>query len=327
MLNLPMKLELGLEDFEDARSTIERLVHRTPLLSSRSLGERCGEKVWLKAENLQKTGSFKPRGAFNRVRSLDAEERGRGVITASAGNHGQALAYVAAQEGIPGYVVMPEGANPSKVAAVKGYGAHAVLHGKVWDDAFAHSLELAAEKGLVHVHPFKDRHIMSGQGTVSFEILEDVPSVRTVVIPIGGGGLISGMAMAFRALKASVRIVGVEPQGSANMFESRKLGVPKALETVSTIADGLATKRTDPEVFEIVERLVDDLVTVTDAEILRAIRFLLERAKLLTEPAGAATVAALLEGKVTFPLPGPVVAVLSGGNFDVARMRLGYDEG
>jgi threonine dehydratase len=320
-----MTYELKAEDFQEARVTITGLVHRTPLFSSRALGKRTGFQVWLKAENLQKTGSFKPRGAFNKVRHMDRAECSRGVITASAGNHGQALAYVAAHERIPGYVVMPQGANRSKVAAVKEYGAEAILHGKVWDDAFAHSQELANERGLVYVHPFKDRHILAGQGTVALEILEDVPDVNSVVVPIGGGGLIAGMAMAFRALNSKVRIIGVEPAGSANMFESRRKGQPVELDVVDTIADGLATKKTDPDVFGIINQLVDDLVTVTDAEMLDAIRFLLERTKLMAEPAGSATAAALLSGKVALDAGSKVVAVLSGGNFDVAgRLQLGY---
>jgi threonine dehydratase len=320
-----MSFELTLDDFQRARSTIEGIVHWTPLLSSRSLGERSGFKVWLKAENLQKTGSFKPRGAANRVRHLDASARQQGVITASAGNHGQALAFVASREGIPGFVVMPEGANPSKVAAVREYGAQAILQGKLWDDAYAHAQQLAQENGLVFVHPFKDPHIMGGQGTVGLEIVEDLPEVEAVVIPVGGGGLISGMALALRLVKPAVRIIGVEPVGSANMFASRARGTPVTLDAVDTIADGLATKRTDPEVFEIIDRLVDDMVTVSDQEILEAVRFLLERAKLLAEPAGAATAAALLSRRVSLPADCRVVAVVSGGNFDVAgRLELGY---
>jgi threonine dehydratase len=320
-----MKYQLAADDFREARATIDGLVHRTPVFSSKALGTRAGFPVWIKAENLQKTGSFKPRGAFNKVRHLPYSERQRGVITASAGNHGQALAFVAAHEGIPGFVVMPEGANRSKVAAVREYGAEAILHGKVWDDSYARSREMAAEKGLVYVHPFKDRYILAGTGTVALEILEDVPDVGAVIVPIGGGGLLAGMAMAFRDAKCKVRIVGVEPAGSANMLTSRRNGRATELDVVATIADGLATKKTDPEVFEIINALVDDLVAVSDEELLAAIRFLLERAKLLAEPAGAATVAALLSGKLTVPPGGKVVAVVSGGNFDVAgRMDLGY---
>jgi threonine dehydratase len=321
-----MEYTLSREDFREARSTLVGRVHRTPLLGSRALGDRAGGAVWLKTENLQKTGSFKPRGAFNRVRRLAPADRARGVITASAGNHGQALAYVARAEGVQGVVVMPAGANPSKVAAVREYGAEAVLHGAAWDDAYARSLELARERGLIHVHPFKDRHIMAGQGTVACEILEDLAEVATVLVPIGGGGLLAGMAMALREHgPPRLRIVGVEPEGSANMQRSRAAGRAVELEAVATIADGLATRKTDPEVFGIIDRLVDDLVTVSDAEIVRAIRFLLERTKLVAEPSGAAAVAALLARKVPVAGGGPAVVVLSGGNLDIeGRVKLEY---
>lgn len=321
-----MSFRLLQDDFREARDTIAGLVHRTPIFSSRSLGKRVGLPVYLKAENLQKTGSFKPRGAFNKVRHLPRAEARRGIITASAGNMGQAVAYVAACEQIPGVVVMPERANSSKVAAVKEYGAEAILHGKLWDDAFARSQELAIERGLVYVHPFKDRYVLAGQGTLALEVLEDLSDLAAIIIPIGGGGLMAGMAMAIRLHKPNVRIIGVEPAGSANMFLSRRLGRCTDLETVKTIADGLATRKTDPDVFEIINELVDELVTVDDEEMLRAIRFLLERAKLLAEPAGAATVAALLTGKVILPSGATTVAVVSGGNLDVAgRLKLDYE--
>jgi len=321
-----MHLKPSRDDFQEARATIQGLVHRTPLFSSRSLSLRTGFPSYLKAENLQKTGSFKPRGAFNKVRHLPRSEARRGIITASAGNMGQAVAYVAAHEQIPGVVVMPEAANASKVAAVKEYGAEAIQHGKLWDDAFSHSQQLAIERGLVYVHPFKDRYVLAGQGTVALEVLEDVPDLGTIIIGIGGGGLLAGMAAAIRMHRPGVRIYGVEPEGSANMFTSRLCGRCTDLECVNTIADGLATRKTDPEVFQIIDDLVDDLVTVSDEEIVNAIRFLLERAKLLAEPAGAATVAALLAGKITVPAGGNAVAVVSGGNLDIAgRLRLSYD--
>jgi threonine dehydratase len=320
-----MDLDLTQKDFLEARKTIRDLVHRTPMLSSRWLSERTGLRVWLKAENLQKTGSFKVRGAFNKVSSLPAADRSRGLITASAGNHGQAVAYVAAHQKIPGYVVMPERANPSKVAAVKEYGAEVILHGKLWDDAYARSLELAEEKDLVHVHPFKDRYIMAGQGTIAMEIVEDFSEVEAVLIPIGGGGLISGIAMAFRQMKRGLRLIGVEPDGSANMSTSRREGCATHLADVTTVADGLATKKTDPDVFGLIDQLVDDLVTVSDQDITDAIPLLLERAKLLAEPAGAATVAALLAGKVSLPIGTHTLALVSGGNLDVAgRLTLNY---
>jgi len=321
-----MDYRLASDDFREARATIDGLVHRTPIFSSRSLSQRTGLSVYLKAENLQKTGSFKPRGAFNKVRHLPRAEARRGIITASAGNMGQAVAYVAACEQIPGVVVMPEKANASKVAAVKEYGAEAIQFGQLWDDAFARSQELALERGLVYVHPFKDRHVLAGQGTVAMEVLEDLPDLATIIIPIGGGGLMAGMAMAIRQYKPKVRIIGVEPTGSANMATSRRLGRCTDLDAVKTIADGLATRKTDPEVFEIINDLVDDLVTVDDGEMLDAVRFLLERAKLLTEPGGAATVAALLSGKAAHSAGATTVAVLSGGNFDVAgKLKLDYE--
>jgi threonine dehydratase len=320
-----MNYRLSADDLSEARTTIRDLVHRTPIFSSRSLGERVGFPVYLKAENLQKTGSFKPRGAFNKVRHLTRAEARRGIITASAGNMGQAVAYVAAHDRIPGVVVMPEKANASKVAAVKEYGAEAIQYGKLWDDAFALSQELAMERGLVYVHPFKDRYVLAGQGTLALEVLEDLPDLAAIVIPIGGGGLMAGMTMAIRLHKPNVRIIGVEPSGSANMFMSRSLGRCTDLDAVATIADGLATRKTDPEVFEIINELADDLVTVSDQEMLQAIRFLLERAKLLAEPAGAAAVAALLAGKLNLPPGSTTVAVISGGNLDVAgKLKLTY---
>ena len=312
-----MNLQLTRQDFENARNTIEELVHRTPIFSSRSLSERTGLRVWLKAENFQKTGSFKVRGAFNMVLHLSSSDRARGIITASAGNHGQAVAYVSSHQEIPGYVVMPERANPSKVSAVKEYGAEAILHGQLWDDAYARSRELADEKGLVYVHPFKDRHIMAGQGTIGLEISEDLPDLDAILIPIGGGGLIAGIAMALRILNPKIRIIGVEPEGSANMYTSRRNGAATDLQEVTTSADGLATRATDPDVFRCIDQTVDDLVTVTDDEIRQAIPFLLERAKLVAEPAGAATVAALLARKVSLPEGSRTVALVSGGNLDV----------
>ena len=249
----------SLDDVVSAAARIRGLVHRTPLLSSRALSDRSGLDVWLKAENLQKTGSFKPRGVFNKVLQLPEEAGRAGIITASAGNNGQAVAYVAAHQNIPGYVVMPEGANRSKVAAVREYGSEAILHGDVWDDAYARSVAIANEKGLTYVHPFKDRMIMAGQGTVALEILEDFPEVEAVLVPIGGGGLIGGIATAMKLESPDVRIIGVEPEGAANLKTSHRAGRPVDLDAVSTRADGLATKKTDPEVFETIERLTREV--------------------------------------------------------------------
>ncbi len=321
---MTMDLKPTLTDFEEAREALAGLIHRTPMFTSRSLSEKTGLEVWLKGENFQKTGSFKPRGVFNKVLHLSDSERRSGIITASAGNCGQAVAYVAAHQKIPGYVVMPAGANRSKVSAVKEYGAEAILHGKLWDDAYSRSLELADEKGLVYVHPFKDRFFMAGNGTMAFEILEDVPDVEAVLIPIGGGGLFAGVSTALKILKPGVRIIGVEPTGSANMYTSRKNGRSTDLDRVTTIADGLATKNTDPEVFEIINAVADELAVVDDEAMLSAIPFLLERAKILAETGGAATTAALLGGVTSLPAGTRTVAVVSGGNYDVSgKMKMG----
>lgn len=314
-----MELKPSLEELQDARQALAGRVHRTPLLSSRALSRRSGLDVWLKAENLQKTGSFKVRGAFNKALELCKAGNPRGVVTASAGNHGQAVAYVSAQLGIEGYVVMPEGANRTKVAAVRDYGARGILHGRLWDDAYAYSLELAEERGLEPIHPFKDRRVIAGQGTIGFEIVEDLPDVEVVLVPIGGGGLISGIATALREIHPRMHILGVEAEGSANMSLSRRRGLPTDLEQVDTIADGLATRTTTPEVFEIIDLLVDDLITVSDEDMVSAMSFLLERTKLVTEPSGAATVAALLTGRKKLSSGAKTVAVLSGGNLDVGR--------
>jgi threonine dehydratase len=220
---------------------------------------------------------------------------------------------------------MPTTANKSKVSAVKGYGSHVVSHGTIWDESYAHSLALSEEKGLTYIHPFKDRFFMAGNGTMAFELIEEVPDLEAVLIPIGGGGLFCGISIALRQLKPDVRIIGVEPTGAANMSTSRRAGKSTNLDAMATIADGLATKNTDPDVFAIINDLAEDFVAVTDEEMLAAIRFLLERAKLLAEPAGAATVAALLSRKVALEPGTRVVAVVSGGNFDVeGRLRLGY---
>ena len=308
----------SLDDVASAAERIRGLVHRTPLLSSRALSERSGLEVWLKAENLQKTGSFKPRGVFNKVLQLPPLARAAGIVTASAGNNGQAVAYVAAHQRIPGYVVMPEGANRSKVAAVREYGGEAILHGKIWDDAFAHSLTIADKKGLTYVHPFKDRMIMAGQATIALELVEELPGVEAVLVPIGGGGLIGGIATAMKLKNPDIRIIGVEPESAANFKTSHDSGKPVELDTVTTIANGLATKKTDPQVFATIEASVDDYVTVSDDAMLHAISFLLERTKLLAEISGAATTAALLSAAVDLPPKTKTVVIISGGNYDVS---------
>jgi len=313
-------MPISLQDIERAAAAIAGRVHRTPLLSSRSLSDRAGVRVSIKAECLQRTGSFKVRGVFNRLRRLSAEERARGLITISAGNHAQALAYGAGREGIACTVVMPAHASPSKVEASRAYGADVVLHGSVFE-AFEKCEALRRERGLTLVHPFDDPDIIAGQGTIGLEILEDAPDADIVIVPIGGGGLISGIATAVKALRPTVRVIGVEPEGAPTMTLALRKGEPRRLEHIDTVADGLTAPAAGPNTLEHVRAFVDDVVLVTDAEILSALAFLLERAKLLVEPAGAAAAAALLAGKVQAPEDAHVVVVASGGNVDLPRLK------
>jgi threonine dehydratase len=311
---------VSVDTIRQAAEDIWGRVHRTPLLTSRTLSEQCGCRVTLKAENLQKTGSFKVRGVFNRIRHLTEEERERGLIGVSAGNHAQALAYGSAVEGVRCTVVMPEHASQTKVDASRAYGADVVLHGNVFD-AFAKMEELRAERGFTLVHPYEDQHVIAGQGTVGLEILEDVALPQVVIVPIGGGGLIAGIAAAIKALSPMTRVVGVEPEGAPAMTRALEAGAPVRLEKIETMADGLSAPIAGIMTLDHVRNFVDDVVLVSDDAIREAARLVLERSKLLLEPAGAAAVAALLSGKVPVDLNDEVVCVASGGNFDLKRLK------
>ena len=319
---------LSLDALHRAHTGIAGHVHRTPVQSSAFLGRSVGATVMLKCENLQKTGSFKPRGALNRLLQLDERLRRAGVVTVSAGNHAQALAWAARTVGTRCTVVMPAGASRAKVAASHGYGAEVVLHGTVFD-AFDKAHALAADRGLTFVHPFDDEHIVAGQASVGLELLEQVPDVTAVVVPIGGGGLISGVAAALKGERPSVRIIGVEPEGACAMRRSLDAGEPVRLDRVDTVADGLAPPMAGRLTYRVVRRYVDDVVTVRDEEILAAMRAIFSRTKLVVEPSGAAAVAALLAGRVPVSPFDWVVAVLSGGNVPVERLGelLGTAEG
>jgi threonine dehydratase len=302
-----------------ARERIAGRVHHTPLLSATRLGARAGATLAHKCESLQKTGSFKVRGALNKLAQLSDAERERGVITVSAGNHAQALAWAARDAGIRCTVVMPTAASRTKVDASRGYDAEVVLHGANSLEAFSRAHELATERSLTFVHPFDDEAILAGQGTVGLEIVEQMPDVQDVIVPIGGGGLIGGIAVAVKELCPSARVYGVEPTGAAVMRESLDVGHPVRLTALNTIADGLAAPMAGELAFDVVRRYVDDVVTVTDDEIRGAMREILFSAKLLAEGAGAAATAAVLVDRV--PVKGRrVVAVLSGGNVDAQRI-------
>lgn len=313
---------VSLDDIRRAREVIAGRVHRTPLTSSTLLGRQTGTRLFFKAENLQKTGSFKPRGVLNKLRHLTAEEKRRGLITISAGNHAQALAYAAAAEGLRCLVVMPEGASETKVAASRAYGAEVLIHGTV-QEALAKMHELRESRGLTLVHPYDDPLVIAGQGTVGLEILDDLPDVDLVIVPVGGGGLISGIAAAVKRAQPSARVVGVEPHGAPTLTEALRAGRPVRLERVATIADGLTAPIAGDHTLAHVRALVDEVVLVSDEELAEGVRAALQYTKLLAEPAGAAGLAALLAGRVAAPAGSRVAVVLSGGNIDLGRLKQG----
>lgn len=311
-------MTVALADVERAREVVASHVHRTPLLSSRSLGERIGAVAHLKAENLQRTGSFKVRGATNALAALSNEQRRAGIVTMSAGNHAQAVAYAARALGLAVIVAMPETAPATKVTATRGYGAEV----RFAPDSTALMPivdELRRERAMHFLHPFDDDAVIAGQGTVGLEIVDDLPEVDLVVVPVGGGGLISGIAVAVRGRLPGARVVGVQPEGAQAMRRALAAGKPVRLERIDTIADGCSAPFAGERTLAIVQRLVEDVVLVTDDEIREALRFIAGRARLLVEPAGAAAVAALLAGRVRVRSGERVVAVLSGGNVDLSR--------
>ncbi|MEO5941440.1 MAG: threonine/serine dehydratase [Candidatus Limnocylindrales bacterium] len=319
---------VGLDEIRAARDRIADRVHRTPLLSSETaarfvaqtggpaLGDGC---LYLKAEHLQKTGSFKARGMTNRIATLDAAQRARGAITMSAGNAGQAYAWAATGVGVPMTVVMAVGANPTKVAACRGYGAEVVLEGAHVGEAFAVLERIRSERGLTFVHPFEDAPVIAGHGSVGLEILEDLPEVDVVVVGVGGGGLISGIAAALKELRPSVRVYGVEPVDAAAMTLAFGAGVPVTIQP-KTVADGLAAPFAGERTLAMCRRYLDGLVTLDDPTILGGVRFALERMKQVLEPAGAAALAAVLFRRIPIANGERVAVVASGGNVDLGRL-------
>ena len=312
-------MSVAVADVERARPIVASVVHRTPLLTSRSLGERIGASAFLKAENLQRTGSFKPRGAVFAVASLPKERRARGIVTMSAGNAAQAIAFASARAGVRVTVAMPETAPKTKIEATRGYGAEIVFAPDVTQLA-AKVEEIRSRTGAYFLHPYDDPAMIAGHGTCALEVLEDLPDADLFVVGVGGGGLISGIAVAVAAKRPGARVVGVEPVGAAGMRRALDAGQPVRLERVSTIADGLAAPIAGTIPFEIVSSLVADVVVVADEVIADAVRFLASRARLVAEPAGAAATGALLSGAVRVRPGERVVAIVSGGNADLARL-------
>ena len=312
-----------LADFIDARERISPAAELTPLESSRYLAEVLGSPVFLKCENLQRTGSYKIRGAYNRLSRLTAEEKARGVVAASAGNHAQGVAFAARELGIKATIFMPVGVALPKLQATRHYGAEVVLRGHTVDEPLRAAAEFARTTGAVLIHPFDHADVVAGQGTLGLEILDQLPTVDTIIVPIGGGGLISGIASAVKQRSAidgrTVRIIGVQAVNAAAYPPSLKNGAPTEITIRPTIADGIAVGKPGELNFAIVRDMVDEVLTVSDDDTAQALLTLLERAKLVVEPAGAVGVAAILSGQVT--AAGTTVVVLSGGNIDPMMME------
>ena len=304
----------------EAASRLRGKVHRTPLVSSARIGARIGAPLFLKCESLQKTGSFKPRGALNKLLSLSDSERARGIVTVSAGNHAQAVAWASRIVGAPAIVVMPADAPRSKLEAVRGYGAEIVLH----DDRptlFDRLRAVQEERGLTFVHPFDDPVVLAGAGTVGLEILEDLPEVATVVVPVGGGGLLGGIASAVKQLRPGARIVAVELEAGPGLGPALAAGKPvPAPRRAGTLCDGMTPPFVGALPLEIAREAVDEIVLVSEESVIRAMGLLMSRAKLVVEGSGAAATAALLDGRVRVPASGPVVAIVSGANIDLSRL-------
>ncbi len=316
------KLAIGLGDVLLARERVRHETYMTPCARSEMLSKLTGHTVYLKLENLQMTGSFKERGALNRLSLLTKEEAGCGVVAASAGNHAQGVAYHATKRGVRSVIVMPLATPLVKVTATREFGAEVVLHGANYDEAYAEATRLCESEGMVFLHPFDDAAVMAGQGTIALEMLEQVPEMDAVIVPIGGGGLIGGMACAIKEMRPSCQVIGVQTSRLPSMIEARAAGGPLTIDAGTTIADGIAVRRAGKLTYPMVSKYVDEIVTVDEDEIASAILILLEREKTLAEGAGAAALAALLQGKTSLSLAkGKTIGVLvCGGNIDVTLL-------
>lgn len=314
--------KITINNIIDARNTIKDIVKETDLIESTKLSQNTNANVFLKCENLQKTGSFKVRGACNKIATLTTEEKKKGVIASSAGNHAQGVALGAKMSGIEATIVMPATAPKAKVEATKSHGAKVVLHGEVYDDAYAKAVELQKETGATFLHPFDDEYVIAGQGTIALEIFEQLNNkVDTIICPIGGGGIIAGISIVAKTLNPNVKIIGVQTSNIPSMYESKKNGyVTTAFKDVS-IADGISVKTPGELTFSIVNELVDEIITVTEDEIKNAMIFLMENQKLIAEGSGAVSTACLLSGKYIPKKDENVVCVISGGNVDLKKLN------
>lgn len=308
------------EDIMQAKERLQKVIHRTPLVHSTLLSRMAGCELYLKAENLQRGGAYKIRGAYNKAASLPPEAREKGIIAFSSGNHAQGAALAARELGCPAVVVMPENVSPVKKQAVESYGAQVVLAGTTTADREREARRLAREHGYAVIPAYADPQVIAGQATVALEILEDLPHVDILVVPIGGGGLISGCALAAKTLRPQVRVIGVEPERAADAYESFRRGQLTKIDSSDTIADGLRALHVGEINWEIIRRYVDDIVLVSEEEIKEAMALLLTRTKLLAEPSGAVTTAAVLQGRVGASAGQKVAAVISGGNVDLSTL-------
>jgi len=316
-------------DILEAQKRLAGIAEHTPLKLSSTFTRLCGSQIYLKCENLQKTGSFKIRGAYNKIaKAAESGKPPKGVIAASAGNHAQGVAYAAAKKGIRAVIVMPKNAPVAKINATRGYGAEVILKGDIYDDAYAAAVSLAAQQGLEFIHPFDDKDIMAGQATTALEILKELPDADTIIIPAGGGGLLSGMAFAAKHLNPKIKIIGAQTETADAIVQSFKTGRHVALESAATIADGIAVKNPGALPLSYINKYADEMVTVTDDDVAAAIMLLLERSKMAVEPAGAVSVAAALSCKLAPNKNGKkTVCVLSGGNIDVSLMATLLERG
>ncbi|MGM9612077.1 MAG: threonine ammonia-lyase [Butyricicoccus sp.] len=317
---------LSVNDFQAAAGRLKNVIHTIPLSSSKTFSEMSGAEVYLKYENQQKTGSFKVRGAYNKIMKRYEEGGLNAVVASSAGNHAQGVAFAASQIGVPATIVMPRSTPIAKVSATKGYGAKVVLHGAIYDEAYAKACEIVEQEGAEFIHPFDDEDVMAGQGTIALEILSDLPTVDMVFVPAGGGGLISGIAACIKQINPRIQVIGVQAEGANSIVASFQKDQVMPSASVHTIADGIAVKTPGAKTMAYINQYVDKMVTVSDSEIAGAILLLIERTKQVVEPAGAAPLAAVLNQKIDIAGK-KVCCVLSGGNIDVSFIHKIVEKG
>ena len=313
-----------IENFVKAKEKLSKVLLETNLIYSPIFSDESGNEIYIKLENLQKTGSFKIRGAYNKISNLTDNEKQRGVVASSAGNHAQGVAYAAEESGIKAVIVMPKSTPLIKVESTKKYGAEVVLYGDIYDDAFKKAKELEEKEGYIFVHPFNDEEVLYGQGTIALEILEKLPETDIIIVPIGGGGLISGIACAAKIMKPGIKIIGVEPERAASAYESIKENRIVELKEANTIADGTAVKKIGELNFEYIKKYVDEIITVSDYELMEAFLLLVEKHKIIAENSGILSVAALKKLKEKNK---KVVSVISGGNIDVLMISSMINKG